>query len=357
MALFDPQARPVERTDTAPSKNLWMAPALFDVQVNGYGGVDFQQDHLQEADLLQAVRALRRDGCARILLTLITDRWEHLTARLAHLKKLRDNHAELRSAIAGWHIEGPFLSEKPGFHGAHNPAFMLNPTPAHIRELRDITGSDPLLLTLAPERNGAIGATEMATSLGIRVSIGHTNAPAEVLQAAVKAGATGFTHLGNGCPRELDRHDNLLWRVFETPGLTVGVIPDSIHVSPAPFRLFHKVLPSIYYTTDAMSAGGMPPGRYRISSLEVEVGEDQIVRQPGKSNFAGSALRPVDGIRRAVQMLGCSWQEAWMRFSHQPARLMGLEAGLEPGLPAHFCVVQTDGNNSVEDVKTYLNGQ
>src|SRR5256886_5679973 len=88
--------------------------------------------------------------------------------------------------------------------------------------------------------------------------------------------ASAFTHLGNGCPRELDRHDNILWRVFETPGLTVSLIPDSIHVSPAPFRLFHRELASICYTTDAMSAAGAPPGLYKIGSLEVEVGPDLI---------------------------------------------------------------------------------
>ena len=140
-------------------------------------------------------------------------------ARLRHLRDLRPQSEELQSAIAGWHIEGPFLSSEPGFHGAHDPALMLDPTPAHIQELRAITGNDPLLLTMAPERTGALKAIAEATSLGVKVSLGHTNASAEILRKAVQAGATGFTHLGNGCPRELDRHDNILWRVVETPGV------------------------------------------------------------------------------------------------------------------------------------------
>src|SRR5262249_52232917 len=159
-----------------------------------------------------------------------------------------------------------------------------------ILELREITGNDPLLLTLSPERAGALEAIALAKSRGIRISLGHTNASAEVLRQAVKAGATLFTHLGNGCPRELDRHDNILWRVFETAGLTVSLIPDRIHVSGPLFRLVHRVLggDSIFYTTDAMAAAGAPPGRYRIGALEVEVGADQVVRQPGKPLFAGS---------------------------------------------------------------------
>ncbi len=343
----------LEPAATAAPKNIWLAPGLVDLQVNGYGGVDFQQDNLSLEELLTATRQLRRAGCTQFLLTLITDEWPKLTARLRHLRALRVQSAELQSAIAGWHIEGPFLSSEPGFHGAHNPALMLDPTPAHIRELRAITGNDPLLLTMAPERTGALKAIALATSLGIRISLGHTDASAEILRQAVEAGATGFTHLGNGCPRELDRHDNILWRVLDTPGLTAGLIPDGIHVSPTLFRLLHRSLglDAIYYTTDAMSAAGAAPGRYKLRALEVEVGADQIVRQPGKTNFAGSALRPCDGVFRAAQMLNCSWQEAWERSAQNPAHWMGLSRSFGVGSPADFCLLKFDEENRLSELK------
>src|SRR5262249_27448287 len=142
------------------------------------------------------------------------------------------------------------------------------------------------------------------------------------------AGATGFTHLANGCPRELDRHDNIIWRVLETSGLIVSLIPDQIHVSSALFRLIHRLVDanSIYYTTDAMAAAGSSPGRYSLGRVGVEVGADGIVRQPGKTNFAGSSLRPIDGVFRAAQMLNRPWQEIWNGFSTIPARLMGLDS-------------------------------
>ena len=319
-------------------EDTWLAPGLLDLQVNGFGGIDFQQDNLTADDLLSATLQLREAGCTRFLLTLITDEWPKLTARLRHLKSLRAQSDELQSVIAGWHIEGPFLSSEPGFHGAHNPSLMADPTPEHIRELRDITGSDPLLLTLAPERAGAIEAIALATSLGIKISLGHTNASAEILRVAVESGATAFTHLGNACPRELDRHDNILWRVLDTPGLTVSLIPDRIHVSDTFFRLVHRVLKpeAIYYTTDAMAAAGAGPGRYKLGALEVEVGEDQIVRQPGQANFAGSALRPSEGVSRAAKMLRGDWQDAWIKFSDTPAKLMGLPHGIQIGQKADF---------------------
>jgi N-acetylglucosamine-6-phosphate deacetylase len=342
---------------TAPPPEVWLAPALFDVQVNGFAGVDFQKDNLTARDLLCATRGLRDAGCAKFLLTLITDDWLRLTARLRHLRSVRAQSSELQAAIAGWHIEGPFLSSEPGFHGAHDPALMLDPKPEHIRELRSLTGNDPLLLTLAPERPGSVAAIELAASLGIKISLGHTDATAEILAQAVRSGATMFTHLANGCPRELDRHDNIVLRVFETTGLTSSLIPDRIHVSPALFRLQHRALGnSVLYTSDAMAAAGAPPGKYTIGKLIVEVGTDQIVRQPGKTNFAGSALRPVDGVFRAAEMLCGPWQEAWARFSTVPARLMGLRHELAVGQPATFCLLKIAGGGELLHLQTYWNG-
>jgi N-acetylglucosamine-6-phosphate deacetylase len=341
-----------------PGEETWIAPSLFDVQVNGFGGIDFQQDDLTARQILTAANHLRLAGCLRFVPTLITERWPKMTSRLRRLVALKSEWPELESAIAGWHVEGPFLSTEPGFHGAHDPSKMCNPSPEKIAELKAIAGSDPLLLTLAPERPGSIEAIRFAVSIGIKVSLGHTNASAEVLRQAVEAGATGFTHLGNGCPRELDRTDNILWRVFETPGLKVGLIPDGIHVSAPLFRLMHRVLPqdSIYYTSDAMSAAGMPPGRYPLGPLALEVGEDQVVRQPGKQLFAGSALRPIDGVFRAAEMLGVPWQEAWQRFAATPARFLGVENELAAGTRADFCLLRFNDKHEFTTLRTCVNG-
>src|ERR1700722_16322413 len=150
---------------TEAPQDLWVAPGLVDLQINGYGGVDFQQDDLTAGDLLKATRGLRAAGCTRFLLTLIKEEWTKLTARLGHLRTVRAQSEELKRAIVGWHIEGPFLSSEPGFHGAHDSALMVNPTSAHIHELRKITGDDPLLLTMAPERQGVLEAIALATKL------------------------------------------------------------------------------------------------------------------------------------------------------------------------------------------------
>lgn len=379
---------PAEETPDVEAR--WIAPALVDLQINGYAGVDFQQDDLPEEELLTAVRALRRHGCTRVLFTLITDHWSAMLARLQHARKLVELNPELRTAIAGWHIEGPFLSAEPGFCGAHDPAKMIDPTPTLIDELGEAAGGDPVLLTVAPEREGSIDAIRHSVSRGMKVSLGHTNASSVQLTAAACAGATGFTHLANGCPQTLDRHDNILWRVLDTAGLSVSLIHDTHHVSPQLFRLIHRALKpdQIMHTTDAMSAAGAklgavaprglranpepPDGRrdnddrailsplqgaggatrpagqpadfkrlFNLGNLQLEVGEDGIVRQPGRTNFAGSSLTPVEGVFRAARMTGKPWQEMWMNSSLRPAEFMGWTSELKVGQPADFCVIET----------------
>jgi N-acetylglucosamine-6-phosphate deacetylase len=349
----------VQEAPTEQAREWWVAPALFDVQVNGFAGVDFQSDCFQASLLLHASRALRSAGCTRYLVTLITDHWDRLIERLRGWRRARAESDELRAAVAGWHLEGPFLCAKAGYHGAHDPGLMLDPTPERIRQLRALTEGDLVLLTLAPERRGGLEAIRLAARLGMKVSLGHTNASQDVLAEAVKAGASGFTHLGNACPQRLHRHDNIVWRVLETRGLVCSLIPDAIHVSPSLFRLVHALLPrnSIMYTTDAMAAAGSPPGRYTLGGREFQVGEDGVVRAPGESNYSGSALRPIDGVLRAAGMLGAPWQAAWKRFSDGPARWLGLRSGLAAGQRADFCLIKASDTGSLEALRVFAGGE
>ncbi|MEO6876546.1 MAG: N-acetylglucosamine-6-phosphate deacetylase [Opitutaceae bacterium] len=328
-----------------------LLPPLVDIQVNGFAGVDFQNDTTTCADLERAANGLAASACSRFFLTLITDRWDRMLARLKNYRALRASSPLLRRRIAGWHMEGPFMSPTPGFHGAHPPEFMIAPTAERLRELKAVTENDPVLITLAPEWAEAPDAIRAARELGFRVWLGHTDASPAQLAAAIEAGAEGLTHLGNGCPPTWDRHDNITFRVLDEPHLRVSIIPDRIHVSPMLFRLFHRSLDAtrICYTTDAISAAGAGPGIYPLAGLKVEVGADGIVRQPGKVNYAGSSLAPLEGVRRAAEMLRRSPQSVWDFFSTQPAKFTGLPAALVVGAPADFCLLRkTDVATTIE---------
>ena len=342
-------------TTELPAQNKWIGPPLVDLQVNGFAGVDFQQDELTAEQLLHATNALGQAGCGRFFFTLITDNWEAIIRRLAKAKQHREANQALGQAIAGWHIEGPFLSAEPGYCGAHPPDLMLDPTPEQLEEIWGITSDDPVLLTMAPERESGLSAFAKARELGFRVSIGHTNAPGHIMRRVSAGGSTGFTHLGNGCPVELKRDDNILWRALDTPGLTYSLIPDRRHVSPALFRILHRLIDrdTLYYTTDAMAAAGSAPGKYPLGHLELEVGPEEIVRLPGTPNLAGSALTPINAIRHAADMLRCDWQEIWRNYSTIPAQFAKLSDGFEPGARAEFVEIKTCPGDRIESVRLY----
>jgi N-acetylglucosamine-6-phosphate deacetylase len=322
--------------------HLWIAPGLIELQVNGYGGIDFQRDCSPE-DLHTAAAALRRDGCLRTLLTLITCPWDEMLRKVENLRTIIRKDSTLSRAFPGWHIEGPFLSDQKGFSGAHDPRWMRDPRPEDIARLKAVVGDDPVLLTIAPERPGSVEAVAAAVRHGFVVSFGHTNASAAQLRAAHEAGGRAFTHLGNGCTQQLDRHDNIIWRVIDEAGIVAGIIPDTHHVSPPLFRILHRTLgpDRIYWTTDAMAAAGAAEGWYTIGDARLHVGPDRVVRNPETNTFAGSALDPIEGIRRGARMLGRPWQEVWDYFSAHPARLMNLHGELAVGSPAGFCLLQT----------------
>ena len=332
----------------APAGLPVLLPPLVDIQVNGFAGVDFQNDTGTRADLEKAANGLAAAACSRFLLTLITDRWDRMLARLKHFRDLRAESPLLTRRIAGWHLEGPFMSATPGFHGAHPPEFMVAPTPARLREIKAVTGDDPVLLTIAAEWPETPEAIRCARELGFHVWLGHTDATVEQLSAAAAAGAEGYTHLGNGCPPQLHRHDNIVFRVLDEAGLRASIIPDRIHVSPLLFRLFHRALDParICYTTDAISAGGAGPGIFPLANMQVEVGADGIVRQPGKANYAGSSLAPLEGVRRAAEILRRTPQSVWDFFSTQPAKFIGLPPALVAGAPADFCLLTKQGKNT-----------
>ena len=342
-------------TTEPPAQNEWIGPPLVDLQVNGFAGVDFQQDDLTAEQLLHATNALGQAGCGSFFFTLITDNWEAMTRRLAKAKQHRDANQALGQAIAGWHIEGPFLSAEPGYCGAHTPDLMLDPTPEQLEEIWEITSDDPVLLTMAPERKSGLSAFAKARELGFRVSIGHTNAPGHIMRRVSAGGSTGFTHLGNGCPVELKRDDNILWRALDTPGLTYSLIPDRWHVSPALFRILHRLIDrdTLYYTTDAMAAAGSAPGKYSLGHLELEVGPEEIVRLPGTPNLAGSALTPINAILHAADMLRCDWQEIWRNYSTIPAQFAKLSDGFEPGARAEFVEIETGPGDRIESVRLH----
>src|SRR5688572_7430499 len=189
-----------------------MSAGYFDIQVNGYGGVDFNQDDLTAEALHAACLRLEADGVDGILATVITDTLDRMCHRLAVLVRLRETDPLARRLISGLHIEGPFLNETAGYRGAH-PVDAIHPADAdEMNRLLDAAGGLARIVTLAPERDAGLKVTRLLAGRGIVVSAGHCDPTFEQLSAAADAGLTMFTHLGNGCPMQVHRHDNIIQR-------------------------------------------------------------------------------------------------------------------------------------------------
>ncbi len=302
---------------------------FFDLQVNGFAGVDFQRNDIRAPDMTRAVEALRSRRTSRILLTLITDRIDRLCAKLQRVERIRRRHPSVAATVVGYHIEGPYLLSRRGFSGAHDGRLMRPPDIGEFERLWDASGGNIRLMTVAPELPGSPEFIRHAVARGVRVAIGHSDADDRAIDEAIAAGLSLCTHLGNGVPQRLHRHDNVVQRLLARDELYAAFIPDGIHLPPFVLRNLVRAKPAdrVLFTTDGMSAAGAPPGRYRLGGLVTQVGEDGVVRLPGQPRyFAGSSLTMDAAARNVQDMLGWSRAQAVSACSHRVAKYLGFDS-------------------------------
>jgi len=265
----------------------------FDIQVNGYGAVDFNQNHLTIEDLRKACLKLEEDGVEGIFATVITTDLKDMIIRIKKLVRFREQDDLIQRIIRGIHIEGPFLNPADGYRGAHPKEHILMPDTYKMKSLLEAAEGLTRIVTLAPEMDKDDHLTSFLYQQGITVSAGHCNPELDELKSAIHAGLSMFTHLGNGCPQDLPRHDNIIQRALSLKDdLTLCFISDGIHIPFYALKNYIEIagIENCIITTDAMAAAGAKAGRYSLSNIELEVGEDRVVREPGKMNFAGSAI-------------------------------------------------------------------
>ena len=265
----------------------------FDLQVNGYAGVDFNQDGLDAASLHLACERLEADGVTGFLATIITDDIDAMCRRLQALAALRGRDALAARLMAGIHIEGPFLNETDGYRGAH-PRDAIRP--AEIDGMsRLLEAADGLVrvVTLAPERDADFQVTRFLAARGIVVSAGHTDATVDQLRGAIDAGLSMFTHVGNGCPMQMHRHDNIVQRALSfADRLWLCFIADGAHVPFAALGNYLRLAREdrAIIVSDAIAPAGLGPGRYTFGRWDLVVDEDMVPRAPDRSHFVGSGI-------------------------------------------------------------------
>jgi len=283
------------------------AAAFFDLQVNGYAGVDFNQDDLDADQLHCACERLEEDGVAGFLATIITDDLAAMCRRLSRLAELREIDPLAKRVIAGVHIEGPFLNNRDGYRGAH-PLDAIRPADADsMTRLLDAARGLTRVVTLAPECDPGFAATRILASRGIVVSAGHTDATLEQLRRAIDAGLSMFTHVGNGCPMQMNRHDNIIQRALSLANeLWLCFIADVAHIPFVALGNYLKLAREdrAIVVTDAIAPAGLGPGRYRFGRWDLEIGEDMVARAPDRSHLVGSGITMKQNAENLLRRVG-----------------------------------------------------
>lgn len=283
---------------TDPEKTC-LSPGFVDIQVNGFAGVDFSDPFLTPEKAASVLPAIRKTGVTTFCPTLITNTHEALLQNFRVLEEARRSNPQFAESVPCYHLEGPFLS--PGdARGAHDPTLMRAASWDEFSELQVAAGGRIGILTLAPEVPGALDLIQRARQAGVVVAIGHTDASQEQIHLAVEAGAELSTHLGNGCPRYIHRHESPLWAELAIDRLSASIICDGFHVPPDLVRVIYlaKGIKRCILITDAIHVATLQPGRYSLVGREIELlPNGKVATQDGWS-LAGSAL----SMNRAVSV-------------------------------------------------------
>lgn len=325
--------------DRAPDRDLGdvtVVPGFVDTHVHGGGGADFSAAAHDET--AKAVALHRGNGTTTLVASLVTAAPGDLLRQVGALAlDVRAGHLD------GIHLEGPWLSTRRC--GAHQPSLMRDPDPAEIDRILEAAGGAVRMVTIAPEREGAIAAIRQLTDAGVVAAVGHTEASFDQTRAAIEAGARVGTHLFNAM-RPIDRREpGPVIALLDDPRVTVELITDGVHVDPAIYRHVTRAAgpDRVTLITDAMAATGMADGVYHLGPLAVDVVEG-VARVAGTDTIAGSTATMDVVFRYAVTHSGLDRDDALLSAVRQasinPARALGLPAtGLVPGAPADLVVL------------------
>lgn len=343
-AADDPRLRGVFAHDLRGSLLL---PGFVDVQVNGGGGVLFNDSPTVEA--IAAIGAAhRRFGTTAFLPTLISDE-RGVIARA--LQAVRAAMAAGTPGVAGIHIEGPFINVER--RGAHDAARIRAPDDSDVELLASL-GVGRTLVTLAPEVAPEAAVRALVRS-GVVVAAGHTNASFAQMGAAFASGVRGVTHLFNAMSPLGSREPGAVGAALLEPDCWCGIIVDGRHVHPATMRLALRAKPADRFmlVTDAMPCVGTSAREFELQGRRVRVAEGACVDDRGV--LSGSALDMASAVRNAVGLLGIPLEEAVRMASTYPATFLGLDGEMgriAAGLRANFVVA----DEKINVMQTWIDG-
>lgn len=302
-------------------------PQYVDLQLNGYAGVDFNADRLDPQAVATACARLRSDGVAHALATIITAPADDLLRRLRNLCDVRRADPLIADVLCGFHVEGPFLNPAAGYIGAHPREAACPADPELTQRLLEAGEGLVRIVTLAPECDPGLRVTRLLVRQGVRVAAGHCDPSLDQLRAALDEGLSLFTHLGNGCPLQLHRHDNIIQRALSlSERLHIGFIADGVHVPCFALKNYLRAagLDRAFVVTDAIQAAGQGPGRFRLGDREVVVDENLATWAADRSHLVGSACTMPQAVAQLKSQVGLSDAEVHALVCDNPRRILAI---------------------------------
>ena len=315
----------VKLTLSREENEIWIAPPLVDIQINGFGGHDLNAETISMDDVCQMVEAVRLTGTGYLCPTVVTGSAERMARSIEAIQQATQV-SNIGQSIVGIHVEGPYISSEDGPRGAHPKPHVRPPDWEEFQRWQELAEGQIKICTLAPETDGAIPFIEKLVENGVIAAIGHTNAITTDIEDAVTAGARLSTHLGNGAHAQIRRHPNYIWDQLANDDLYASLIVDGHHLPPsvAKSMLRAKKLQKSILISDAVHLAGMKPGRYQFTDREVELTEDRCVRLYGTDYLAGSAIGLINGVENAVRFGQISLPQAVALATRRPAGLLGI---------------------------------
>jgi N-acetylglucosamine-6-phosphate deacetylase len=312
---------------------------LCDIQLNGFAGIDFNNPELSPEDFHHSMQALLRTGVTNALPTLITASQEHLYRNFEALERARALSPLAQAMVKGYHLEGPFLNPAEGFAGCHPSRFMGKiPSWEIFADWQSVAGGRIKLLTVAPEMPGVLQLIPKCVESGVRVSLGHTNAPHEIVRKAVELGASLSTHLGNGVAQLLPKVDNPILSQLAEEKLSASFIADGFHQKPHVLGVYIKAKGSdrTILVSDGTSASGAPPGTYYLGTTKIQSKPEGVVHLFGTQNLAGSAATLLDCFQNVMNWYKIPLEQGICWASIQPRQLLGWPTTQNVGDIAEF---------------------
>jgi N-acetylglucosamine-6-phosphate deacetylase len=308
----------------------WVLSGLIDIQVNGFAGTDLNSPDLDEAGVGHVVRSLQATGVTRFCPTVCTQSHERMTRALCVLAAACRADPRINRAVAGFHVEGPYLSPEDGPRGAHPVEHVRAPAWDEFQRFQEAAEGRIRILTLSPHWPSSSAFISRVASTGVVVAIGHTSATPEQVRDAVAAGARLSTHLGNGSHAMIPRHVNYIWEQLAADALSASIIVDGQHLPPAVVKTFvrAKGIARTILISDAVGLAGMPPGDYDWLGLKVTLSPQGRISLTGTPYLAGSALALASALSNVMVYAGVSLADAVTMACVNPARLLGIDEGM-----------------------------